>query len=246
MTKEIRIVGDLHGDLQAFRNAVAGLGSNDIVVFLGDYADRGLDGLEVIEELIALIARHPDRVVALKGNHEDYGADGEPKFHPCTLKEEVINKRGNWQEFFSGFRKFSDSLFYAAIIPGYALLLHGGISESIQSVEHLSTPSAEIINSILWSDPGEGTGSKPNPRGAGTVFGSDVTAKTLDGLELKYLIRGHQPARAWDGPCFDHEARVITTSGTAMYGGMPFMLTLDTDNLPDSIEGFRSSVQNIS
>src|ERR1700746_2065061 len=44
-------------------------------VFLGDYIDRGPDSRGVIEALIELQSQRPDRIIALKGNHEAVAAE---------------------------------------------------------------------------------------------------------------------------------------------------------------------------
>ncbi len=245
-TGRIHVVGDLHGDLRAFRNAVSHLSDNDLIIFLGDYTDRGPNGLEVIEELMALVNRRPEQVIPLKGNHESYSDSGDPRFFPCTLKKEVNEKRGGWNQFFSVYKEFTDTLFLSAIIPDFALLLHGGISEMILTAKDLETPSPLVTSSILWSDPGEDAGSIPSPRGIGELFGPDITNLILDRLQVRYLIRSHQPSKAWDGPFFDHAGRVITTNGPGMYGGEAFLLELETGRLPDTPDAFRKTAKGIS
>jgi serine/threonine protein phosphatase 1 len=63
-------VGDIHGCSAALDAllAVAQPTPADLVVFLGDYVDRGPDSKGVIDRLIALRQTH--RVVCLRGNHE--------------------------------------------------------------------------------------------------------------------------------------------------------------------------------
>jgi serine/threonine protein phosphatase 1 len=68
-------IGDIHGSLQKLRDLMTQCqrhadGRPATFVFLGDYIDRGPDSRGVIETLMDLQSRQPDRVVALKGNHE--------------------------------------------------------------------------------------------------------------------------------------------------------------------------------
>jgi serine/threonine protein phosphatase 1 len=73
-------VGDIHGRVDLL-NALLDLISDDVtaeageaqvtLLFLGDYVDRGPDSNLVIETLRQLKAYAGDRVVALKGNHEE-------------------------------------------------------------------------------------------------------------------------------------------------------------------------------
>ncbi len=64
------VIGDVHGCAKALRSLLASLqlGSNDEVIFVGDYVDRGPNSRDVVEQIIGLTERC--RVVALRGNHE--------------------------------------------------------------------------------------------------------------------------------------------------------------------------------
>jgi len=224
---EILVAGDVHGDLEAFRHARELFKKSDdpLMIFLGDYADRGPDGLEVIEELTALMHEESGRVIALKGNHEDYRG-GRANFFPCDLPREVREKRGlSWEEYYPRLKEtFLNRLFLSAVVPGLALFVHGGISSEIGSVRDLINPCPAVEEAVLWSDPGDVTGECPNFRGAGVVFGEDVTHRVLDSLSVRYLVRGHEPRKATRGPFIEHGGRVITTSCTSVYGGVPFVL----------------------
>ncbi|MEM6779720.1 MAG: metallophosphoesterase family protein [Planctomycetota bacterium] len=63
-------IGDIHGCAKALRTLIQSIepGTDDELIFMGDYVDRGPDSRDVIEQLIELKARC--RVVALRGNHE--------------------------------------------------------------------------------------------------------------------------------------------------------------------------------
>jgi serine/threonine protein phosphatase 1 len=68
-------IGDIHGSLQKLRDLMTlcerhADGRPATFIFLGDYIDRGPDSRAVIEALIDLQSQRPDRVIALKGNHE--------------------------------------------------------------------------------------------------------------------------------------------------------------------------------
>lgn len=67
------IIGDIHGHFNKLKNLFDELRSyinpDDLVIFLGDYIDRGPASYEVIEFLVALSGVY--RTVFLTGNHED-------------------------------------------------------------------------------------------------------------------------------------------------------------------------------
>ena len=82
---EIIMFGDLHGSIHSFirdleklqsegllDNSFALTKKNSFMVFLGDYIDRGIYGVEVIYTLARLILANPTQVIVVRGNHEDY------------------------------------------------------------------------------------------------------------------------------------------------------------------------------
>jgi predicted phosphodiesterase len=220
------IVGDLHGDLRSFERIVEKWKEkNGYIIFLGDYADRGHNGLEIIENLMEL--KNNENVILLKGNHEDYDDRGMPSFSPCNLIYEVIEKRKSWNTYFSEkLKKFFDQLYLATTVNNSILLLHGGISSKIKSLDDLKNPSREIEEDVIWSDPSDYEGEVPNMRGAGVEFGEDITKDVLNKLGFKLLIRSHQPSLARYSPHLMHENKVITISSTNVYGGIPHYLEI--------------------
>jgi len=232
--ERIIVVGDIHGDYESFKRIVELFNPDrDVIVFLGDYADRGDMGVEVIEGVNELIENYGDRIVALKGNHEDY-RDGEPYFQPCTLIWEVEAKRGGWINYYKSFlTKFFNKLFLAAVY-GNILFVHGGISSKINSIRDLENPSYEVEEDILWSDPYEDYGETPNYRGAGVLFGPDVSDRICKILNVDYIVRSHEPRKAFRGPFIEHNGRVVTVSSTRIYGGTPFIIAIPSVETPKS------------
>lgn len=73
-------VGDVHGHAEELGALLGRIGEDaraaapplrPLLVFLGDYVDRGPDSPGVIEAILATEAQAAFEVVALKGNHED-------------------------------------------------------------------------------------------------------------------------------------------------------------------------------
>ncbi|MBW2018823.1 MAG: serine/threonine protein phosphatase [Deltaproteobacteria bacterium] len=72
VTKKIFAVGDIHGCFDKLVSLMQMLEidwDKDVLVFIGDYIDRGPHSKEVVEYLIDL-SRRQSRVIFLKGNHE--------------------------------------------------------------------------------------------------------------------------------------------------------------------------------
>ena len=70
-------VPDIHGNLEGLIDATESIlidfdYNNDVIVFLGDYIDRGNNSFEVVEYLYNLQNKlGKDKVICLKGNHDD-------------------------------------------------------------------------------------------------------------------------------------------------------------------------------
>lgn len=74
MTTRTFAIGDIHGDLDALKCLLTRLGqltSEDRLVFVGDYIDRGPDSAGVVRFLMQLPKKTSAEVVFLRGNHED-------------------------------------------------------------------------------------------------------------------------------------------------------------------------------
>lgn len=65
------VVSDIHGHLKQFEEILTHWNPEDTLVVLGDLIDRGPQSLQVIEKVIELNQTYGDKVVFLKGNHED-------------------------------------------------------------------------------------------------------------------------------------------------------------------------------
>ena len=234
----IFVFGDIHGNLEVLESGLLRVDEEDLVIFLGDYADRGDDGVEVIETVDNLLDEAPERFIPLQGNHEEYLPDGSPTFMPADLPQEAAQKRGNWQTYFPRFSKFVDKLYLSALLPGYALFVHGGITSGIDGREDLMDPVTTIRQALLWSDPSETDGERPNRRGIGTEFGANITADTLDKLGIEHIIRSHEPRKAVHGPVCEQNDRIVTLNSTDVYGGDPFVLIIDPEDPPHTQEDF--------
>ena len=83
----INILGDIHGQhmdlLMHFRNG--GFPPEANYLFLGDYVDRGIFGIEVCILLFALKQNFPRNVVMLRGNHESRNMT-----ETFTFRDEVL------------------------------------------------------------------------------------------------------------------------------------------------------------
>jgi hypothetical protein len=228
----VYVAGDLHGDHKSFKQIprlYEKAGEDPLLIFLGDYADRGPDGIEIISELSKLIDTRND-MIALKGNHEIY-RNGAPEFFPCDLIHEAYQKCGSWEDFYRDiFVKFLSKLHIAAIINN-VLFIHAGIFSGIKSRDDLKKEENE--KALLWSDPSPAPGEHKSRRGAGVEFGEDITEEVLSSLGLRLIIRSHEPRKAVLKPCIEHGGKIITINTCSSYGEAwrPFLLKIDTLSL---------------
>ncbi len=67
------VVGDIHGRCAQLLNLLDMLPrdpENDTLVFLGDLIDRGADAPGCVNHILKLCRENPERVICLRGNHE--------------------------------------------------------------------------------------------------------------------------------------------------------------------------------
>jgi len=217
---ELVVVGDLHGDLESLQHVLEESGfiekcrrGRDIyVVFLGDYGDRGAYSPEVYYVVLSLKEMFPERVVLLRGNHEG-PEDLLP--YPHDLPDHLHRKFGrDGIDAYRKIRPLFDQLYNAALIGNTFVLVHGGVPSRAKSIDdvayaHERHPAEPHLEEILWSDPVEGLeGTYPSPRGAGLIFGPDVTQRFLEMLNASVLVRGHEPSEL--GYKVNHGGMVLT------------------------------------
>ncbi len=72
--QRIFAVGDIHGCYAKYTEMMTKLDwspqNGELLLFLGDYIDRGPQSFEVVEAIIELKSQWPDQVITLMGNHE--------------------------------------------------------------------------------------------------------------------------------------------------------------------------------
>jgi len=86
-------IGDIHGDLASLDTLLTRLPkltSDDTIVFLGDFVDRGPDSAGVVARVREIMKTSVAHVIALRGNHEDAWIQVIDKGWP-----EFILPRGN-------------------------------------------------------------------------------------------------------------------------------------------------------
>ncbi|UCD26375.1 MAG: serine/threonine protein phosphatase [Candidatus Bathyarchaeota archaeon] len=217
---EAIIIGDIHGDLESLKHILedsnflekAKSGEEVLLVFLGDYGDRGICSPEVYYVVLKLKQLFPKRVVLMRGNHE--GPD-DLLAYPHDLPLQINRKFGeNGPKVYLELRKLFQHLYSTVLIEKRYVLCHGGVPSQASKIEdfayaHKKHPHEPHLEEILWSDPWEGIKETyASPRGAGKLFGEDVTNRLLKMLGVRALIRGHEPSN--EGFKTNHGGNVLT------------------------------------
>lgn len=217
---EATVVGDVHGDLETLSQILKDcdfmrkfdLGENPLLIFLGDYGDRGELSPEVYYVVLKLKETYPRNVVLMRGNHE---GPEDILASPHDLPAHLQRKFGeDWPKAYVRLRELFSHLYNGVLVNQRYVMLHGGVPSQAKSVEdlayaHVKHPLETHLEEILWGDPEEGlTGTYPSPRGAGRLFGEDVTNDFLMMLNVKVLIRGHEPSD--EGYKINHQGKVLT------------------------------------
>lgn len=214
------VVGDIHGDLESLVQILresrfiekAEKGEDVNIIFMGDYGDRGEHSAEVYYVISKLKHAFSERVVLMRGNHE---GPEDLLAYPHDLPFHLKQRFGEgWSTAYKKVRELFGCLYSAVQVKERYIMVHGGLPSNARSLEdlayaHLGHPRKALLEEMLWSDPMEGIrGTYPSPRGAGRLFGEDVTRRLLRELKVGILIRGHEPCN--DGYKVNHGGKVLT------------------------------------
>jgi protein phosphatase len=218
------IIGDLHGDESSlvkilrktdFVERVKG-GEKLMLIFLGDYIDRGQNPLEVLNLVLELKRHFPENVVALRGNHEVLQPSPNAPAGSEFLHKVMGRYRSEGADIYMRMYSLFMKLPLAAKSQNGILMLHGGVSDKVEGDASIINSGEEVEADILWSDPRDIGGTEHNSeRGIGVYFGKDALGRVLKEMGCDVLIRSHEPvvvgAEMFDG-------RLLTVFSSGVYG----------------------------
>ena len=242
----VTVCGDVHGQfhdvMELFKTG--GPLPNTNYLFMGDYVDRGYYSVETVSLLIALKVRYQNRITILRGNHESRQTTQVYGFY-----DECLQKYGNsnaWKYFTDLF----DYLPLSALVENKIFCLHGGLSPSLDTLDHIRAldrmqelPHEGPMCDLLWSDVEEIEGWAISPRGAGYLFGQDISEKFNYSNDLSLVSRAHQCVM--EGYNWAHDKRVVTIFSAPNFcyrsGNQAAIMELD-DNLNQTFTRFDPAI----
>jgi len=220
VSSPVTVVGDIHGQwhdlIELFE--IGGELPHTNYLFLGDYVDRGYYSVETVSLITALKVRYPTRVHMIRGNHESRQITQVYGFYDECLKR--YGSPNVWRLFTDLF----DYLPLAVLIDQQIFGVHGGLSPGIKQIDVLN--DRKQINrfqesqegplcDLLWSDPDDIQGWEVSPRGAGFIFGNDVSKMWNHENGLAFTTRAHQLIA--EGYQYTHDKQILTLFSAPNY-----------------------------
>ena len=224
LSAPMQIVGDIHGQfldllrLFEFKGMPDGTSTSARYLFLGDYVDRGPNGLECMFLLMALKIKHPEQIWMLRGNHECAAINRIYGFYDECKRRYSIKLWKKFQDVFN-------ALPMIAVIDEKIFCVHAGLSPDLNSIEQINhirrptdVPDSGVTCDLLWSDPDPDiSGWAENDRGVSYTFGADVVGKFLTKHDYDLVVRAHQVVE--DGYEFFADRQLVTIFSAPNYCG---------------------------
>ena len=129
VSEPLCVVGDIHGqyyDLLNLLERIGKPGPKQNFLFLGDYVDRGVYGVECCLLLFALKLCFPKNFVVLRGNHESRAMT-----ETFSFRQECLTQYD--EEVYELFMEVFDTIPITALIENKYIAMHGGISPKLES-----------------------------------------------------------------------------------------------------------------
>ena len=209
----IKICGDIHGQhsdlLRIFD--LCGYPPKNNYLFLGNYVDFGIKGIEVICLLLCYKIKYPEKITLLRGNHESSVNNRINGFYDECKRRYNIRL---WKEFLNLF----NYLPLGAIIDNVIFCVHSGLSPYLKSpndifniVRPTEIPEVGLLTDILNSIPSKEIDEYDEDEdndGKLIIFGEKCVKDFCKKNNLDLIVRGNQAVK--NGYEFFAEKKLVT------------------------------------
>ncbi len=243
---DLTILGDLHGCYSCLKGAITQARFFEKVaaykadpenapfpklVFLGDYIDRGIFGLNgVLRGVLQIFCTAPEHVVVLRGNHE-YFVEFKGSVYGGVKPSEAIDmlKPLVPMDVFKDYIELFETL-PTLYLFDRTVFVHGGIPRDRLFKERFSDLSSlndsDMRFQMIWSDPSSADviPAELQEQSARFAFGRLQAQRFLHKLGCHTLIRGHEKVIEGFRRVYDEPGLLLITLFSA--GGS------DNDDLP--------------
>ncbi|KAE9373947.1 Metallo-dependent phosphatase [Stipitochalara longipes BDJ] len=188
-------------------------------LLLGDYVDKGKQGLETICLLLAYKIKYPENFFLLRGSHECAEMSRRYGFY------DECKRRYNLRVW-NCMRDCFNCLPLAAIIDDKIFCIHGGLSPDLTSMKLIrrilrptEVPDCGLVRDLLWSGPDKDiTGWSVSDRDVSFTFGPDVVSRFCQKHDFDLIIRAHEAVER--GYEFFSKQQLVTIVAAPNYCGL--------------------------
>ena len=214
--KRVHHIGDIHGCNTALQKYLAdngGIKDDEMYIFIGDYIDRGLENVEVVEFLMSIMGRK--NVLMLEGNHERWlwhwanDTTGRSKEFELITRPQLDAAGLDKKQVRQLYRKFGQCAYYR-YDDRIFLVTHAGLSTLPENISFVATE--QMI------------------KGVGSYNDFEVIAESFFDTTPQncYQIHGHRNTKQLPVQVND---RVFNLEGQVEYGGCLRCVQVDGEGI---------------
>ena len=217
----LRICGDIHGQYMDLLHIFESYGYpyQYNYLFLGNYVDYGVSGIEVLCLLLCYKIKYPEKITLLRGNHESSTKNRIYGFYDECKRRYSVRI---WRSFIDLF----NYLPIASIINDKIFCVHGGLSPYLNRPNDILTisrptdiPDLGLLFDLLNSNPSKDVieYDEDDNEENSFLFGEKVVLEFCEKNNLDLIVRGNQVTNK--GYEFFGQKKLVTIFSATNFGG---------------------------